>query len=142
MRRIGGAYGAKISRNSHVSCAAAIAAYKLKRPVKLQMSLITNMSVVGKRCPCAADYEVGVDEKGVIQYLNVSIYSDIGCEGGNESLISELVYVFTFIYKSDSWDISAYYTKTDTHTGTWCRAPGKAYTQQPFFLNISTIQYF
>ncbi|KAF2885005.1 hypothetical protein ILUMI_21179 [Ignelater luminosus] len=124
VRRIGGAYGSKISRNSLVSCAAAIAAYKLQKPVKLQMSLITNMNVIGKRNPCAADYEVGVDEKGSIQYLNISVYSDIGSEGGNEAVISELVYVLTFIYKSDNWNINAYYAKSDNHTATWCRAPG------------------
>ncbi|KAF2900074.1 hypothetical protein ILUMI_06114, partial [Ignelater luminosus] len=122
-RRIGGAYGAKISRNGLISNVAALAAYKLQKPVKLSMPFITNMNVIGKRNPFAMDYEVGVSDEGVIEYLNASLYSDIGSEGRNENLTAVISVSFGNICNQDPWDVTVYSTRTNSHTSTWCRAP-------------------
>lgn len=124
MRRLGGAYGAKISRNALVSTATALAAFKLNQPVKFSMPMTDNMNVIGKRYPCSCDYEVGVNDKGVVQYLKNVFYSDYGKSGGNESSISDTINLFSKNYVSDTYFISANTTRTDTPTGTWCRAPG------------------
>lgn len=124
VRRLGGAYGAKVSRNSLISCAAALASHKLRKPVKLWMPLITNMNVVGKRYPFSMDYEVGVNDKGVIQYLDASLYCDFGVLGGNENIAMECQEVFTSIYNKGNWNVKTFSTRSDNHTGTWCRAPG------------------
>ena len=58
VRRLGGGYGAKISRNALISTACALAAHKLHRPVRLVMNLETNMAAIGKRFNAAFDYEV------------------------------------------------------------------------------------
>jgi xanthine dehydrogenase/oxidase len=58
VRRLGGGYGAKISRNALISTACALAAHKLHRPVRLVMNLETNMAAIGKRYDAAFDYEV------------------------------------------------------------------------------------
>jgi xanthine dehydrogenase/oxidase len=60
VRRIGGGYGSKVSRNSLVSVACAIAAQVLNRPVRLIMSLESNMEAIGKRCEASVNYEVSV----------------------------------------------------------------------------------
>jgi xanthine dehydrogenase/oxidase len=60
VRRIGGAYGSKVSRNSLVSVACAVAAQILNRPVRLIMSLESNMEAIGKRCEASVNYEVSV----------------------------------------------------------------------------------
>lgn len=88
------------------------------------LPLQTNMKVIGKRFPCSCDYEVGVNEDGVIQYLNNVFYSDYGINGGNDSGVNEILDLFTTNYNSDTWSISANATRTDNHAGTWCRAPG------------------
>jgi Xanthine dehydrogenase, molybdopterin-binding subunit B len=62
VRRLGGGYGAKISRNSLISAACALAAHKLHRPVRLVMNLETNMAAIGKRYSAAFDYEVSDDK--------------------------------------------------------------------------------
>ncbi len=54
VRRLGGAYGGKISRPNQVAAAAAIAADKLDRPVRLIMDLRSNMEMMGKRLPYLA----------------------------------------------------------------------------------------
>lgn len=81
------------------------------------------MNVIGKRYPCTSDYEVGVNEKGVVQYLKNVFYTDFGC-GGNENTISDTIKLFTKNYVSDTFFISANTTKSDNAAGTWCRAPG------------------
>lgn len=124
MRRIGGAYGGKISRSALCSSAAALAAYKLHRPVKITLPLEVNMQVIGKRLPCSSDYEVGINSDGKVQYLNSTIYSDYG-KGGNEFVVGELLELYRKKYVTDGWHIVVNTTKTDTHAGTWCRAPGK-----------------
>lgn len=58
LRRIGGAFGGKISRCSIVACAAAVAAAKLKKPVRINLDLKTHMTLVGWREPYYATYEV------------------------------------------------------------------------------------
>lgn len=122
---MGGGFGSKISRNSLVSCAAILASSKLGKPVKLWVPLQTNMNVVGKRVPCTADYEVGVNNEGIVQYLDCSIYSDLGSEGGNENVMGEVVATVTGSYNIDTWNIKTFTTRSDNATSTWCRAPGE-----------------
>lgn len=124
VRRLGGAYGGKISRSAICASAAVLAAYKLRKPVKIWLPLEVNMQVIGKRLPCSSDYEVAVNDDGIIQFLNSTIYSDCG-KGGNEYIIGELFEMYTKNYINDSWHVVLNNAKTDTPAGTWCRAPGK-----------------
>ncbi|KAJ8952857.1 hypothetical protein NQ314_007463 [Rhamnusium bicolor] len=123
VRRLGGAYGAKIMRNSLVSTAAALAAYKLNKPVKMWMPLEKNMDVIGKRYPLMTDYEIGVNDKGVIQYLKADLYSDFGV-GGNEPMNSLLLDLFENVYDIRTWLFSTYLINTDTPANCFTRAPG------------------
>lgn len=124
VRRLGGAYGSKISRNIFASCAAAIAANDLRRPVKLWTPLQINMNSIGKRFPCSMDYEVGLNKNGVIQYLKNTFWVDYGAQGGNESVIPLAMDLFSGGYIHDTFDLSAFTTRADIATGTWTRAPG------------------
>lgn len=123
VRRIGGAYGAKISRNAICSSAAVLACYKLGKPIKLWLPLNVNMKVIGKRFPCSANYDIGINEDGKIQYLNMNIYSDYGV-GGNDDALHYISEPMQSVYDTTTWKISGYSVKTDTPAGTWCRAPG------------------
>lgn len=78
-RRVGGAYGGKITRSAMVATAAAVASKKLKRPVKLSLDINTNMEMVGKRHPFRCDYKVGFDDNGKINALQMTLYADGGC---------------------------------------------------------------
>lgn len=46
VKRVGGAYGSKLNRSSFVAMACAIAADKVRRPVKLILDMSTNMQVI------------------------------------------------------------------------------------------------
>lgn len=99
------------------------------------MPLITNMNVIGKRNPFSMDYEVGVNEKGGVQYLDATLYTDLGSEGGNENVAQFILHVFPNIYNKDPWDVTIYSTRSDCHNGTWCRAPGN-FKNQPQFIKV------
>lgn len=57
VRRLGGAYGMKISRASQSAVACALVTKLLNRPCRFIQSLTTNMRAVGKRFACAVDFE-------------------------------------------------------------------------------------
>lgn len=126
VRRLGGAFGGKITRNAYLSSAAALAAYKLKRPVKMQIPFETNMSVMGKRLPFYNSYEVGVNNSGVVQYLKADLYSDYGV-GGNENMNHFIVPLFENCYDYSTWNFNTYMVNTDTPGNTYMRAPGKKF---------------
>ena len=64
IRRAGGAFGAKFSRNLPNAVAAAVAASKHKRSVRVSNDRNTDMVMVGGREPLIVDYEVGFDDDG------------------------------------------------------------------------------
>ncbi|CAH2041771.1 unnamed protein product, partial [Iphiclides podalirius] len=57
VRRIGGAYGYKITRSLQVAVACSLVVQKLNRPCRFIQSLTTNMRAVGKRLPCSTNFE-------------------------------------------------------------------------------------
>lgn len=79
VKRLGGAYGAKISRNTQIACACALVCHKLNRPARFIMTIESNMQTVGKRIRTRHEYEAGVNDKGVIQYLDSKFWCNNGC---------------------------------------------------------------
>ncbi|CAH1403041.1 unnamed protein product [Nezara viridula] len=123
VKRVGGAYGAKITNSTLVACACSLAAHKLQKPVRTVVDLQTNTRSLGKRCMFLLKYEVGVDDNGQIQYLNADLYEDMGCT------FSDNVLIFTTdgiknCYDFSSWTLNFYLVKTDIPSTTWTRAPG------------------
>ena len=55
---MGGAFGGKIQKARYVAAAAAVAATKLRRPVRIQMDLQSNMEMMGKRSEYIFQYTV------------------------------------------------------------------------------------
>ncbi|XP_013192300.1 uncharacterized protein LOC106136327 isoform X2 [Amyelois transitella] len=121
--RLGGAYGGKATRSALVACACALAAYKLNRTASLVMPMTHNMAAIGKRQECYVEYEVGVNDNGVIQYLDLSYYSDCGYSF-NDSSAGEIGNVMANLYDKTRWAVNGYSVLTDKASNTWCRAPG------------------
>ena len=77
-RRLGGGFGGKEGNASIFSQSAALAAFKLKRPVKLRACRDDDMTITGKRHDFRADYEVGYDDEGRILGVDIQLYSRCG----------------------------------------------------------------
>lgn len=78
VRRLGGGFGGKESNASWVAGAAALAAYKTGRPVKLRLPREVDMIATGKRHPFLYRYTVGFDEAGRVLALDAMLAADAG----------------------------------------------------------------
>ena len=77
-RRMGGGFGGKEGNASIFSQSAALAAFKLKKPVKLRVNRDDDMMITGKRHDFRIDYEVGFDDNGRVQGANITLMSRCG----------------------------------------------------------------
>ena len=77
-RRMGGGFGGKEGNASIFSQSAALAAFKLQRPVKLRVNRDDDMMITGKRHDFRIDYEVGYDEEGRILGADITLLSRCG----------------------------------------------------------------
>jgi xanthine dehydrogenase large subunit len=77
-RRMGGGFGGKEGNASIFSQSAALAAFKLQRPVKLRVNRDDDMMITGKRHDFRIDYEVGYDDEGRILGANITLMSRCG----------------------------------------------------------------
>ena len=77
-RRMGGGFGGKESQPALFAAVVALAAKKLRRPVKLRLDRDADMIMTGKRHDFEMDYTVGFDDSGRIQGLDVMLASRCG----------------------------------------------------------------
>ncbi|CAL4936383.1 unnamed protein product [Urochloa decumbens] len=77
-RRVGGGFGGKATKPTHIACACAVAAFKLQRPVKMYLDRKTDMIMAGGRHPMKVKYSVGFKSDGKITALHL----DLGINAG------------------------------------------------------------
>ncbi|KAK3581541.1 hypothetical protein CHS0354_031882 [Potamilus streckersoni] len=123
VKRLGGAFGSKISKNFIVSAACALAAYVMKRPVRLLLNFHTNIEMMGKRFPYAADYQVGFDTTGKLNGVKITYYCDCGCSP-NDCTLSTILNFGDNTYYCPNWHMIPVAVKTNSPSHTYCRAPG------------------
>ncbi|XP_041981246.1 xanthine dehydrogenase/oxidase-like [Aricia agestis] len=122
-RRAGGAYGYKLSRTGMLSTMSNLVAHKLNRPCRFITPIQVQMRAIGKRMQSSTNYEVGVNQDGMIQYINYDIFEDNGCIV-NELLINLATDTYYNCYDKRRWNYTSYNAITDTPSNTWFRAPG------------------
>uniref|UniRef100_A0A8C4GQJ5 Xanthine oxidase n=1 Tax=Dicentrarchus labrax TaxID=13489 RepID=A0A8C4GQJ5_DICLA len=78
VKRMGGGFGGKESRTTVLSTVVAVAANKLKRPVRCMLDRDEDMLITGGRHPFYGKYKVGFLNSGKVVALDVSYYSNTG----------------------------------------------------------------
>ncbi|XP_041834296.1 xanthine dehydrogenase/oxidase-like [Melanotaenia boesemani] len=78
VKRMGGGFGGKESRATILSTVVAVAANKLKRPVRCMLERDEDMLITGGRHPFYGKYKVGFLNSGKVVALDVSYYSNAG----------------------------------------------------------------
>lgn len=122
-RRIGGGYGAKITRSAHVACSTAIACKLTNRPIRFVMSLEANMEVMGKRYALLNEYDVDVDDDGKVLKLVNNFTQDFG-SNPNEPVVFNTINHVKNCYAFDTWTVNCNGVLTNAPSHTYCRAPG------------------
>ncbi|KAM3850718.1 xanthine dehydrogenase/oxidase [Diretmus argenteus] len=78
VKRMGGGFGGKESRSTLLSTVVAVAANKLKRPVRCMLDRDEDMLITGGRHPFYGRYKVGFMSSGKVVALDVTYYSNTG----------------------------------------------------------------
>uniref|UniRef100_A0A182NGV4 Indole-3-acetaldehyde oxidase n=1 Tax=Anopheles dirus TaxID=7168 RepID=A0A182NGV4_9DIPT len=123
VRRVGGAYGAKLTRATQIACACAVAAHRTRVPVRMILPLETAMAGSGKRCGSVSEYEASFDAAGRISRLSHTYIHDAGASL-NAMLGAMTSDLFKNCYRTDVWKLRGKIARTDCPPNTWARAPG------------------
>ncbi|XP_020627784.1 xanthine dehydrogenase/oxidase-like isoform X2 [Orbicella faveolata] len=78
VKRMGGGFGGKETRNCFLSSVVAVAAAKVGKPVRCMLDRDEDMMSTGTRHPFLANYKVGFTVNGKIKALDVKMYSNAG----------------------------------------------------------------
>jgi len=76
--RLGGGFGGKEDQATPWATLAALAAWKLKRPVKLVLNRGEDLRMTGKRHPYSSDFRLGLNSEGKILAYEVLFYQNAG----------------------------------------------------------------
>lgn len=119
VKRMGGGFGGKESQAAPFAAMAALAAMKLKRPVRIVLTKDDDMIMTGKRNPFENEYKVGFDNEGRILSLDASLFSDAGAYADLSTSIMERAMLHTD---------NAYYIPNIRVTGQVCRTNHHSHT--------------
>lgn len=122
VRRIGGGFGGKLSRQSQIACACALACHLSKRPIRFVMTMEANMKSIGKRYGLYGNYDLTIDDNGQIQELNNEYSQDYGCSM-NESVAEPTSIYFSNVYDSSRWSVTPHAVLTESPSNTFMRGP-------------------
>ncbi|WP_137896208.1 xanthine dehydrogenase molybdopterin binding subunit [Ramlibacter sp. 2FC] len=124
-RRMGGGFGGKETQSGHMAVWSALAAHKLKRPVKLRMDRDDDFMVTGKRHPFAYEYEAGFDDDGLLCGLSLMLAANCGFSADLSGPVADrAVFHSDNAYFLEDVDIVSYRCKTHTQSHTAFRGFG------------------
>lgn len=124
-RRMGGGFGGKETQAGHVAVWAALAANKLKKPVKLRLDRDDDFMVTGKRHPFAYDYEVGFDDDGRITGMKLMLAANCGWSADLSGPVADrAVFHVDNAYFLGDVEIVSYRCKTNVQSHTAFRGFG------------------
>ena len=122
---MGGGFGGKETQAGHMAVWAALAAYKLKRPVKLRMDRDDDFMVTGKRHPFSYEYTVGFDDTGLLCGLKLMLATNCGFSADLSGPVADrAVFHSDNAYFLADVDIASYRCKTNTQSHTAFRGFG------------------
>lgn len=78
VQRLGGGFGGKEDQGTTWACVAAVAAYNLKKPVKLVLNRQDDIRITGKRHPYSSDFKIGLTQNGKILAYEATFYQNAG----------------------------------------------------------------
>ena len=89
VRRMGGGFGGKESQASLIACVAALLARKTGRAVKCRLDRDDDMIMTGKRHGFHVTYDVGFDDDGLLQGLDMMQAADCGMSADLSNAIAD-----------------------------------------------------
>ncbi|TVU41517.1 hypothetical protein EJB05_15045, partial [Eragrostis curvula] len=124
-RRVGGGFGGKAVRSLPVASACALAAFKLRRPVRMYLDRKTDMIISGGRHPMKICYSVGFKSNGKITALHVDLFINAGMTKDVSPIIPHNFIEMLKKYNWGAFSYDAKVCKTNIATRSAMRGPGE-----------------
>jgi xanthine dehydrogenase large subunit len=124
-RRMGGGFGGKETQPARFACVAAALAHHTGRAVKMRPDRDADMVVTGKRHSFRVDYDVGFDDQGGIQGVELTLASRCGMSADLSGPVNDrTVFHSDNAYYLESVTITSHRCKTNTVSNTAFRGFG------------------
>jgi xanthine dehydrogenase large subunit len=124
-RRLGGGFGGKETQAGHLAVWAAVAAHKLRRPIKMRLDRDDDFMITGKRHPFAYDYTVGFDDSGRLCGLQLSMAANCGFSADLSGPVADrTIFHADNAYFLEDVAIASYRCKLNTQSHTAFRGFG------------------
>ena len=124
-RRMGGGFGGKETQAGHVAVWAALAAQRVRAPVKLRLDRDDDFLITGKRHPFAYEYTAGFDSSGRLTALQLQMAVNCGfCADLSGPVADRAIFHTDNAYFLENVQISSYRCKTNTQSHTAFRGFG------------------
>ncbi|KAJ8458928.1 hypothetical protein OPV22_031854 [Ensete ventricosum] len=137
-RRVGGGFGGKGPRSVPVATACALAAFRLRRPVRMYLDRKTDMIMTGGRHPMHINYSVGFKSDGKITALHVDILVNAGITIDVSGIIPHNMVSALKKYNWGALSFDIKLCKTNFSTKSAMRGPGEL---QGSFIAESVIEH-
>ncbi|XP_077304771.1 aldehyde oxidase-like [Lithobates pipiens] len=90
VKRVGGAFGGKVTKTGYLAAITAVAANKTKRAVRCVLERGDDMLITGGRHPYFGKYKVGFMNDGRVSGVDVSYYNNAGSTSDDSVLVVEV----------------------------------------------------
>jgi xanthine dehydrogenase/oxidase len=122
---IGGGFGGKETDVVWFSCAAAVAAFHTKKPVRLVLERDEDMKWTGKRHSFVGSYKIAADEEGKFMGANMEMF----CNAGNLvdtslSVLERALFHSDNAYNFENFEVTGKLCKTNFNSNTAFRGFG------------------
>ncbi|VAH30505.1 unnamed protein product [Triticum turgidum subsp. durum] len=124
-RRVGGGFGGKAVRSLPVAAACALAAFKLRRPVRMYLDRKTDMIMTGGRHPMKICYSIGFKSDGKVTGLHVDLFINAGMTMDISPIIPHNFIEALKKYNWGTFSYDAKICKTNISTRSAMRGPGE-----------------
>ncbi len=123
--RLGGGFGGKEDQATAYACMAALAAFRLKHPVKVILHRTEDMEMTGKRHPCSADYKIGLSADLKIIAYQATFYQNGGAATDlSPAILARSLFHATNCYYIPNTEVTACSCKTNLPPNTAFRGFG------------------
>ncbi|OLL25899.1 Xanthine dehydrogenase [Neolecta irregularis DAH-3] len=125
VRRLGGGFGGKETRSIQLSSILAVAAKKLKRPVRCMLNRDEDAIMSGQRHPFLARWKVGVSKEGKLLALDADVFNNGGwSQDLSGAVLERALSHIDNCYWIPNVDVRGRIAKTNIHSNTAFRGFG------------------
>lgn len=125
MRRMGGGFGGKETQAATPACLCAVIAHLTKRPTKMRLPRMEDMTMTGKRHPFYVEYEVGFDDDGLLSGIQMDLAGNCGYSPDlSGSIVDRAMFHSDNAYFLGNATINGHRCKTNTASNTAYRGFG------------------